>query len=59
MKYLSVCSGIEAASVAKPEGWEPIGFSEIDPFPSAVLNYHFPNIKNYGDITKYKQWQLS
>jgi DNA (cytosine-5)-methyltransferase 1 len=59
LKYLSVCSGIEAASVAKPEEWEPIGFSEIDPFPSAVLNHHFPNIKNYGDITEYKQWQLS
>ena len=38
MRYLSVCSGIEAASVAwEPLGWSPVGFSEIDPFASAVL----------------------
>lgn len=56
-KYLSVCSGIEAASVAwKPLGWEPVGFSEIEPFPCAVLANRFPNVKNYGDMTKYKEW---
>lgn len=59
MKYLSVCSGIEAASVAWHDfGWEPVGFAEIEPFPSAVLAHRFPNVKNYGDITKYKEWDI-
>lgn len=59
MKYLSVCSGIEAASVAwHPLGMEPVGFSEIEPFPCAVLAQRFPNVKNYGDMTKYKEWNL-
>ena len=59
MKYLSVCSGIEAASVAwHPLGWEPIGFSEIEPFPSAVLAHHYPHVTNFGDMTNYEQWQL-
>ena len=59
MKYLSVCSGIEAASVAWHDfGWEPVGFAEIEPFPSAVLAQRFPNVKNYGDITKYKEWDI-
>ena len=53
LTYLSVCSGIEAASVAwKPLGWKPIGFAEIDKFPSAVLTHHYPEVKNYGDFTK-------
>ena len=57
MKYGSVCSGIEAASVA----WEPLGFqaqffSEIEPFPCAVLNHHWPHIPNHGDMTKFKEW---
>jgi DNA (cytosine-5)-methyltransferase 1 len=53
MYYGSVCSGIEAASVAwEPLGWKPAWFSEIESFPSAVLNYHYPNIKNFGDMTK-------
>ena len=33
-----------------------MGFSEIEPFPSAVLAHRFPNVKNYGDMTKYKEW---
>ncbi len=58
MKYFSVCSGIEAASCAWEQlGWEPVGFSEIEPFPSAVLAHRFPNVKNYGDMTKYKEWK--
>jgi len=58
MKYFSVCSGIEAASVAwEPLGWEAAGYSEIEPFPCAVLAHHFPNVKNYGDMTKYKEWE--
>ena len=59
MNYLSVCSGIEAASVAwHPLGWTPMGFSEIEPFPSAVLAHHFPTVKNFGDMTKYDQWDI-
>lgn len=59
MKYLSTFSGIEAASVAwHPLGFEPIGFSEIDPFASAVLAERFPTIKNYGDITKSTAWDI-
>lgn len=57
MKYLSVCSGIEAASCAwESLGFKPVGFSEIEPFPSAVLAHRFPSVKNYGDMTKYKEW---
>jgi len=59
MKYLSVCSGIEAASVAwHPLGWEAVGYSEIEPFPSAVLAHHYPNVQNVGDMTKFKEWNL-
>jgi DNA (cytosine-5)-methyltransferase 1 len=59
MRYLSVCSGVEAASVAWHDlGWTPVGFSEIEPFPSAVLAHRFPAVKNYGDRTKYKEWDL-
>lgn len=53
MKYISVCSGIEAASVAwQPLGWEAVAFSEIDAFPNAVLAYRFPDVPNLGDISK-------
>ena len=58
MKFLSLCSGIEAASVAwNPLGWEPIGFSEIEKFPNAVLNYRYPSVPNFGDMTKFKEWK--
>lgn len=57
INYLSVCSGIEAASVAfEPLGWKPIAFSEIEPFPSAVLAYHYPIVPNLGDMTKWASW---
>ena len=53
MRYGSVCSGIEAATVAwHPLGWEPAFFSEIEPFPSAVLAHHYPEVPNHGDFTK-------
>lgn len=53
MRYISLFSGIEAATVAAEGlGWEPVAFSEIDPFPSAVLAYHYPEVPNFGDITK-------
>jgi len=59
MKYLSVCSGIEAATVAWHQlGFAPIGFSEIEPFPSAVLAHHYPNVTNFGDMTNYKEWNI-
>lgn len=59
MKFLSICSGIEAASVAfKPLGWKAVGFSEIEPFPCAVLQHHYPNIPNLGDMTKFKDWRI-
>ena len=52
-KYLSVCSGIESATVAwEPLGWEAIAFSEIDPFCSSVLEHHYPDIINLGDFTE-------
>lgn len=58
MKYLSVCSGIESASVAwEPLGWVPAGFSEIEPFPSAILATRWPKVRNYGDMTKYENWK--
>ena len=57
MKYGSVCSGVEAATVAwHPLGWQPQFFSEIEKFPSAVLAHHYPNVPNYGDMTKFKEW---
>ena len=57
MKFLSVCSGIEAASVAwNPLGWKAVAFSEIEPFPCAVLAHHYPDTPNWGDMTKYKEW---
>lgn len=52
MRYGSVCSGIEAATVAwHPLGWEPAWFSEIEPFPCAVLAHHYPSVANLGDMT--------
>lgn len=58
MRYLSVCSGIEAASVAwEPLGWKAVGFSEIEPFPSAVLAHRFSGVPNLGDMTKYGEWK--
>ena len=59
IRYLSVCSGMEAASVAwEPLGWQPVGFSEIEPFPCAILKHRFPNTQNYGSLTEYKQWPI-
>ncbi len=52
MRYLSVCSGIEAATVAwHPLGWTPVAFSEIEAFPRAVLEYRFPSVPVHGDFT--------
>ncbi len=56
-RYGSVCSGIEAATVAwHPLGWTPAFFAEIEPFPSAVLSHHYPSVPNHGDMTKFVNW---
>ena len=58
MKYLSLFSGIEAASVAwHPLGWECVGVAEVEKFPCAVLAHHYPNVPNLGDVTKFKEWK--
>jgi len=60
MKYLSVCSGVEAATVAWHDlGWSPVGFSEIEKFPSQVLQHHYPSVPNLGDMTKYNEWNIN
>ena len=52
MRFGSVCSGIEAASVAfEPLGWSAAWLAEIEPFPSAVLAHHYPDVPNLGDMT--------
>lgn len=57
MNYLSVCSGIEAASVAwEPLGFKPVAFAEIEKFPSEVLAHRWPDVTNLGDLTKYHEW---
>ena len=60
MRFGSVCSGIEAASVAwGPLGWEAAWLSEIEPFPSAVLAHHYPDVPNLGDMTTLPERILS
>ena len=63
MRYLSICSGVESCSLAwtqtpdgKGLGWEPVGFSEIEKFPSAVLKHHYPDVPNLGDMTAFREW---
>ena len=69
LQYLSVCSGIEAATVAwHPLGWTPFGFAEIEAFPSAVLAHHYGSnmpgelwklsngVPNFGDMNNFKEW---
>jgi DNA (cytosine-5)-methyltransferase 1 len=57
IRYGSVCSGIEAATVAwHGLGWAPAWYSEIEAFPCAVLKHHYPAVPNYGDMTKFEEW---
>jgi DNA (cytosine-5)-methyltransferase 1 len=57
MTYGSVCSGIEAATVAwHALGWQCAFVSEIEPFPCATLKHHYPNVPNLGDMTKHRDW---
>lgn len=59
MRYLSVCSGIEAATVAwHPLGWKPTAFAEVGKFPSEVLAQRHSSVPNLGDMTEYKEWQV-
>jgi DNA (cytosine-5)-methyltransferase 1 len=59
VRYLSVCSGIEAASVAwEPLGWTPVAFAEIEKFPSKVLAHHYPGVANLGDMTRFREWDI-
>jgi DNA (cytosine-5)-methyltransferase 1 len=52
VRYLSVCSGIEAATVAWQHlGWKPVAFAEIEKFPAKVLAHHYPDVPNHGDFT--------
>ena len=60
LTYGSVCSGIEAVSVAWGDlNLKPIWFSEIEPFPCAVLAHHYPTIPNHGDMTTLPERILS
>ena len=57
MRYATVCSGVEACSVAwEPLGWQPVFFSEIEDFPSEVLKTHYPSVPNHGDMTNFEEW---
>lgn len=57
MKYLSICSGIEAATQAwHVLGWQAVAFAEIEPFPAAVLAHHYPEVPNLGDMTRWRDW---
>jgi DNA (cytosine-5)-methyltransferase 1 len=59
VKYLSICSGIEAASVAWHDlQWQAVGVSEIEPFPCAVLQHRFPAVPNFGDMTTHANWNI-
>lgn len=52
MKYGSVCSGVEAATMAWHHmGWTPSFFSEIEEFPRAVLQHHYLEVPLHGDFT--------
>jgi DNA (cytosine-5)-methyltransferase 1 len=59
VKYPSVCSGIEAATVAwQHMGWTPVGFSEIEPFPIKVLKHHYPHVPQLGSMTEFNDWKI-
>lgn len=60
MRYLSLCSGIEAASLAwQPLGWQPVAFAEIDPFCSELLAHYWPAVPNLGDLTAVTAEQIA
>lgn len=60
IRYGSVCSGAEAASVAwEPLGWRPQWFAEVDKFPADVLAHHWPDVPNLGDMTGVRTHELA
>lgn len=59
MRYLSICSGIEAATVAwHALQWHPVAYSEIDPFACALLAHRHGSVANLGDMARFREWQL-
>jgi DNA (cytosine-5)-methyltransferase 1 len=57
VRFGSVCSGVEAASLAwEPLGWQCAFVCENAKFPAALLKYRFPSVSNFGDLTKFKEW---
>ena len=58
LTYLGLCEGISTATVAWKDFMRPVGFAEIEEFPSTVLKYHYPGVPNFGDITKFKEWDI-
>ena len=59
MRYITLCSGIEAPTVAwRPLGWKAVAFAEVEPFCNAVLAHHYPETENLGDITKITKRQI-
>ena len=58
MTFMSLFSGVGGMDIGFPKDWQCVGFSEIDKYASMVLKYHFPNIKNYGNITTIRTDEL-
>ena len=52
MKYFSTFSGIGGFELGIGDKAECVGFSEIDTYATQIYQKHFPNHKNYGDITR-------
>ncbi len=59
MKVFSVFSGAGGFEQGLPPEWELIGQSEIDKYCKMVLRYHYPNVKNYGDINAIRWNEIS
>jgi len=59
LKYFSFASGVAGLELGFPKDWECVGFAEIDKYASAVLRYHFHNVKNYGDVYAIKWKEIS
>ena len=50
IKVFSTFSGVGGFELGLPKNSEIVGFSEIDKYASQVLKYHYPNVKNYGNV---------
>jgi len=60
MRYVDLCSGISAATVAwRPLGWHALAFSEIEPFCCALLKHHYPEVPNLGNLNEITQEQIA